>query len=485
MNYRTDDIVKSCPRLESGLRLGPEGLRACQMGSFASPIYWSAAETARTKITKQMIVAKRKWLLALLNDKHSDITCKRCMMVRTKRYGDIDFTKLGQVDLAATTICNLRCKFCYFTQENLFRKAEYDDLAILREFKEEDIEWDAVVDFNGGEPALLSNLYEYFDFFASQRIRVRFMTNGVEYHQSVYDGLAEGLIQWVVTSVDAGTPSTYRRIKKRNKYLQVLENMTRYAHAGSGSGGRLAIKYIFCGDNCSDDDIAGFTYAMLAIRPHQVWLTFDFSKLVGLPADQEEFGGHDFSKDIEAYVKMYRMMKKHGITPVHYSIGHLAAMCVQGKILLESVMQEIEKPTRLNRASDLLLGNFRHKEESSPIPTAHFNTGPLRIKKPNQQSKPWSLCDKRVLIAPACSSAIDLLADQTIKDSQVLGFVDRDPLLRGKSTNGYAIHGYDAIPDLDPEVILVAAPQQHKADIIRQIAKYTSDIERIAVFEQP
>lgn len=41
MKYDENQIVKTCSKLESGLRFGPEGLRACQLGPFAAPVYWS------------------------------------------------------------------------------------------------------------------------------------------------------------------------------------------------------------------------------------------------------------------------------------------------------------------------------------------------------------------------------------------------------------------------------------------------------------
>lgn len=483
MNYRSDDIVKSCRRLESGLRLGPDGIRACILGAFAAPLFWTADEASQLTITKEMIVEKRKWLFDLLNNGQSDVDfdCKHCQMVCAKRFGDVDFSRIGQIDHAATSICNLRCKFCGFTHRGLFIQSKYDDLAILREFTAEDAEWDSVVDFNGGEPTLLPNVDEYLDYFASRRIRVRFMTNGVRFHQSVYDGLVKGSIQWACTSVDAGTPSTYLHIKKRDRYLQVLENLTRYAHAGSQGGGTLAIKYIFCNDNCSDDDIAGFTYAMLAIRPHQVWLTFDFSVLGQARADTEDFGDYDFSKDIAAYAKMYNLLKKHGIEPVHYTTGHLALVSVQGKILLDRTLREIETTASSDCSPELVIGNFRRQKPTETIRTVAFHTSPLRVMQPDHATEPWSLLDKRVLLAPACPKSIALLSDPEIRMSRLLGFLDRDRVVQGKTIEGHIIHGYDAIPELAPDVILLASPVQHQSDIVGKLAKYVREDTQVAV----
>ena len=56
MNDVQNQLVKSCQRLESGLRFGPEGLRACQFGAIASPIYWEAGEAGGLTITKKMVI---------------------------------------------------------------------------------------------------------------------------------------------------------------------------------------------------------------------------------------------------------------------------------------------------------------------------------------------------------------------------------------------------------------------------------------------
>jgi len=486
MNHRPDDLVKSCPRLESGLRLGSDGVRACVLGAFAAPLYWSAEEAATLTITKDMILEKRRQLFDKLNDETcaEDFDCRHCQMVRTKRFADVDFTHLGQIDHAATTICNLRCSFCGFTQHDSFMKKPYDELAILREFSPEDVEWDSVVDFNGGEPSLLPNVDEHLAYFASRRIRVRFMTNGIKFHPSVYEGLANGSIQWVCTSVDAGTPSTYLRMKQRDYYLQVLETLARYAHAGSQGGGRLAMKYIFCKDNCGDDDIAGFVYAALAIRPHQVWLTFDFTPFGPLQADTEDFGNWDPTQEIQAYAKMFVLFQKHGVTPVHYTVGHLALISKQGKILLDRVMKEIQALSPNQTPPEMILRNFRTGETVEAPPTATFGTGPLRLQRPGEEKQPWSLEGRRVVITPPCPLSISLLEDPELRKGELLGFLDRDRMVQGKHIQGLPIRGYEAIAELDPDYILVMAPVQHRADIVRQLLPHTPDPSRIVVLDR-
>lgn len=487
MNHQADDLVKSCEKLESGLLFGYEGIGACCMGPIVSPLYWSAEEASRTGITKEMIIEKRKWLFQLLNDNRSDISCKRCDWVVTKRHGDVCFTKLGHLNLAHSTVCNLRCGFCGFTKANHFEAAKYDPLPILREFSAEDVEWDSYVDLNGGEPSLLPDLEEYLDYFASRGTRILLYTNAVRFHQSIYDGLVKGTITWVITSLDAGTPSSFRNLKGRDHFIQVMENLSRYASAGSRGGGMLAVKYVFCDTNCTDDDIAGFSYAMLAIRPQKVWLTFDFIPLGQKPGDQDEVAAHDYSRHIQAYAKMFLFLKKHGLEAVHFSKTHLATVFQAGRDLLEDALQKIDEAApKMHSLNDksLFLKDFRNGEVPVFRKPMRFDFGPLTIKIPGQAPKPWPLAGKRVLLAPACRSSTDLLSDPAIRESRLLGFLDRNPVLHGKSIEGFGIHGYEVIPDLAPDVILVASPDQHRDDILATIAKYTGDSVQIAILDR-
>lgn len=486
MEYRQDDMVKSCSKLEAGLRLGIEGIHACQIGPFCSPLFWSGEEVSELKITKEMLVEKRKELFEMLNDEHTNIPCKQCHMVVEKKFSDVKFGCLGHIDLAATTICNLRCNFCGYTVENLFEKAKYDALAILKEFNPKDVTWDSAVDFNGGEPSLLHDLDEYIEFFVSRRIRIFFMSNSVNYSPTVYNKLISGDIRWVCTSLDAGTPSTYLRTKKSSKFSQVLENLSRYAYAGSQGGGRLSVKYIFTRDNCSDDDIVGFTYAMLAIRPQKVWLTFDFVPLSGLPPDSDDFAEYDYSNHICAYAKLFVMLKKHGIEAGHFTENHLATVSRHGKILLKRVKSEIEK---IEKGMDfnlpgIHLKDFRSDEGYFYDKTDYITTNPLRIFSENDEPERFSLSGKKVLIVPTCYVSIDLLSDPEIQDAQIAGFIDRDTVLQGKVIQGIKVYRYEDIEALKPDLILIASHKQHHQSILKKLTECSVDMSKIAVYIQ-
>ncbi len=484
-------LVKSCSKLESGLRLGQEGIHACQLGPFSSPIYWTAEEAACTTITKDMIAEKRQWIFDLLNDDHSETACKHCHMVVTKPLKDVRFDQLGHIDLAATTICNLRCTFCGYTQHDSFADAKYDALEVLRLFTPEDVVWDAAVDFNGGEPTLLRDFDDYIDYFASRRIRVFLYTNAVIYRQSVYDGLANGTIRWLCASLDAGAPSTYDRLKKSKRFTGVLETITRYAHAGNLGGGQVSVKYIFCQENSGDDDVVGFTYAMLAVRPQEVWLTFDFDPLCNLPGDCTDFGGHDYAPLVTAYAKTYLMLEKHGLEAIHFPEKHLAVVSLQGKMLLKLAKTEIARLRKetSSTASQLYLKDFRSStvavaQGTAPANTTELAVSPLRIRPPGQDWQTVSLIGKRLALAPACTMARQLLAHSDLANAEIVGFFDRDAVLHGKQIDGMEVFPYAALSSLAPDLVIVAAPKHHRYNIAHTVSGSLGETSTIAVFEE-
>lgn len=485
MNFKPDDIVKSCSRIESGLRLGPDGIRACCFSVMVSPFYWTADEAAGLDISRQMIVDRRKQLFRQLNDAHSDISCKRCLKVEQKRFADVHFDKLGFIDLAHYSTCNLRCTFCGFTQADNFEKAKYDALGILNKFPPEEVEWDSCVDFNGGEPSLLHDLDQFLEFFRSRSIRVRLYSNALRFRQSIYDALEDGTISWLIVSLDAGTPSTYKRLKKSDKFLKVVENLTRYATAGNRGKGMLAIKYIFSDDNCSQDDIAGFSYLMLAIRPQKVYLGFDFFPLADRYAHQQASGAYDYSRHIDAYARTFLQLRKHGLHAFHFSKSFLSTVVQKGRDLMTKTLERISELERESPADDRLLhlADFRNGEPAEIRPALLFATGPLRLRGQDGHDTAWQLQGKRILVAPATPLSASLLDDPAIREGHVLGFLDRSNMMHGKTIKGLPIHPYESILDLAPDIILITSPF-HRDDILRTAGSYSDNHVQFATLEQ-
>lgn len=478
--FRPDDVVKTCSKLESGLNLCINGLRACTRGALMPPLFCSAKEIAQGIITKDYIIEKRKEYVRMLNDDHSNMDCKNCLLVEQKRYGDINFSRLGHIDLQHYSICHLRCTYCAYTRDDIHLPPQYDALAVLSLFSPDDVEWNAHVDFAGGEPALLDNLAEYLAFFRTRLIRVLMFTNAVQFSQAIWDGLADGSIYLAITSLDAGTPSTYKAVRGRDEYLHVLENLSRYAVAGSKGKGMLAVKYIFCESNCGDDDLAGFAYAMLAMRPQQVWLTFDFAPLF------LRHSNHDYSEQIKAYARLYLLLKKHGIEAFHYYKEAIATVSREGMDIMNLILAAIKRESSVTPLAvpDLRFRNFRTPELIAGSEPDKFSINPLKLTANGGLLEKWSLDGKRVLLVPACALTQKLLSDPDIQRADWIGFVDRNPILQGKMIEGRTIYSYEEIPSMKVDVILIVPPEKHRLDILNAVARNAPAGIRIAELRQ-
>ena len=100
-----------------------------------------------------------------------------------------------------------------------------------------------------------------------------------------------------------------------------------------------------------------------------------------------------------------------------------------------------------------------------------------------KDGQPWSLRVKRVLVDPACVAAIRSIADQEIKEADIIALIDRDQVLHEKLIDGIPIHSYGEIKALRPDVILAAAPETHRADILRTLAMHAGVDVNIVLFD--
>lgn len=465
--------VKSCYKMESGLRLGQEGIHACQLGPFSSPIYFTAEEAAKLDITKEMIIAKRKWIYDLLNDPVAETPCKHCDMVIEKDESEVRFDQLGHLDIAATTTCNLRCDFCGYTHFDSFAEAKYDELKILKLFNKGDVVWKAAVDFNGGEPTILKDFDEHIEYFHDRKIRVFLFTNGLVYKQSVFNAIENGTIRWCIVSLDAGTSETYNRTKKSTKYINVIENIAKYSVAGNGGGGQVAVKYIFTMNNITDDDIYGFVYTMIATKPQEIWLTFDFDPLCDIPADAENFGGYDYSKHIDAYVKMYCLFMKHGVVPIHYAEKHLAPASLHGKELLRIVKERINKIDFQNEANlDL---SYDHRSEISQSIDEYEHIYFLKEGEIYSRDNKKIKLEGDFSLAPA-SHNVDGYIRGLPKSINIKKIYDKDLILNGKEIEGINVENYNKSL-LNFDQILIKAPEEIMPSILSSIISYNNKIK--------
>ncbi|MEI0518249.1 radical SAM protein [Brachyspira murdochii] len=309
-NFKPNDKVKICKYIESGVRFSYEGITCCCANTFISPVIITAEEMKSGKVTYELVVERRKELFERVNGlKDGDTgSCLKCNLLMEREYKDVNFEYLGGhgyssgFNIQHFTSCNLRCSYCIFTKENTFKPPIYSNLIEFIELfrsrgKLIGGNW---IEFNGGEPTLLNNFNEILDYLVENNCgTVMLFSNSLKYSESVYNALKENKI-CITTSLDAGTPSTYKKMKRVDGYAKVLENMIRYKN--SGTKNMFVLKYIICEENRTDDDLYGFVFAMILIKPSHVYICPDFP-----------YGDRDIPEEsVEFGARMWLLLEKYG-----------------------------------------------------------------------------------------------------------------------------------------------------------------------------
>ena len=225
---------------------------------------------------------------------------------------------------------------------------------------------------------------------------------------------------------------------------------------------------------------------MLVLRPQEVWLTFDFDPLCNLSGDCADFGGHDYSPHVAAYAKTYLLLEKHGLKAVHFPEKHLAAVSLQGKLLLQAAKDEIDRrrAERKTPAAHLELIDFRAAWQTpEAVAAAELAISPLRLRAPGGDWQPLPLKGKRLALAPACVLARQLLSHPELADAEVVGFFDRDAVLHGKQIDGVTVYPYAELARLAPDLVVVAVPEHHRRAIASTVSGQLGPNTKVAVFD--
>lgn len=312
MEAQHGKIVKSCKFLERGLTFMPHGIHSCVVNTFKSPMLLTSEEVNQGKLSLERIIEERWKLFKAINsgDKKLAGECLGCKEIYECQYDDVDMSKLGGVIMCIQhySMCNLRCRYCYFTVSNDFVPPQYSFSRItnlIEEFKERKaIVGGTWINFSGGEPALLKDFEEGLIKLQESGLgHVCVFSNSVKYSPAISKYLAENSIT-LTTSFDAGTVSTYKNLRGADVLQTVVDNVILYKKTGTS---RLFLKYIITESNCNDDDLFAFVFLMVAIKPDCVYIIPEF------PYGDREIP----DKFITFGARLWYNLKKYGNLNIH------------------------------------------------------------------------------------------------------------------------------------------------------------------------
>lgn len=219
------------------------------------------------KISGDDIQTARKQLQQGIND-GSRKECDGCKYLIEKNLSDIDIGPITSLVLHPHTTCNLRCCYCVLSEEKLGAKLTDENariLPIIKNLKESGfLKENYELSLGGGEPMLIKDLKDIMAFIKTGHFTLISNSSVSAKCDDVIEALNAypEISKTLITSVDAGTRETFKKIRQRDLYYETYANILKYIQHKVFS--QIILKYIFLDSyaNSSDEDIFGFCRAV-------------------------------------------------------------------------------------------------------------------------------------------------------------------------------------------------------------------------------
>lgn len=193
--------------------------------------------------------------------------CEGCNCLIEKPAKKIDIGKISYLIYHPHTTCNLQCCYCFFQKNEQFAKLDprtADLYAAVKNFHKIGLFKENIqLELGGGEPLLLNNIDKTYNFMAENYPKggIVIVSNYAlsDRVERLIPILKQKKIQTTLkTSIDCGTRETYAKIRNRDVFDNVIENISKSAQEGIFD--TIYLKYILLEDNSntSDKDIYGF-----------------------------------------------------------------------------------------------------------------------------------------------------------------------------------------------------------------------------------
>ena len=253
-------IYKSCTNIESSLYVAPNEIRACcqrffYKGKMRGDTKLLEIQNNKSPSIHDITKARNKLLEEIQNDKNE--SCLGCPFISKELEKPIVNEKISHLSIEHHSVCNLRCSYCSETYWG-GKRSKYNVVEFIKDLSENGALSDCKqVVWGGGEPTLdktFEMIVNEIERYASPKLYHRVFTNAIRHHPAIETFLKKNLIK-IVTSVDAGTEETFKKVRGRVKFKELFENLKRYA---SVNPDRVTIKYILTDDNQNIEDLKGF-----------------------------------------------------------------------------------------------------------------------------------------------------------------------------------------------------------------------------------
>ncbi len=276
---------KYCYNLKHGLSFHQKNIRFCttlQLGEIIS-FYEEQPKDLALKI-----LSTRKKIIDNLKEGILPAGCENCIY-KVGKYDEQE--KIKRIDLYYWYHCNCGCYYCSYRDET---KGEFSDKikegnpviykTIKELYKLNEIDRNNLfVNFGGGELGVLKEFPKLINLFLKNNVEnIWCETSGIRFSNELAKALRNGKAGLSI-AICSGCPETYKKIKKRDKYKQVLNNLKKYVIAAGkcknnqNNISRVISKYIILeGFNNNKEEIDKWLNDSVNIGIKQVEISMEF-----------------------------------------------------------------------------------------------------------------------------------------------------------------------------------------------------------------
>lgn len=253
-NLRPPDRSKeyaSCKWIEGGLSFVPGQIKVCPncIKCGGTP---GLVQFTRPYFPISQILEARK-LIIHANQNGGFNNCKTCPFLKKRIWTPRKYL-FDRICIAHFTSCNLACGYCHATAEKK-QQAPFSSVIPLKPTFEWLIENEylspkSVVMWGGGEPTINKEFENLLAFLADHGAISQVYTNGTILSDVLLKNMRSNKAS-IMISLGAGTKTTYKIIKGKNLFDQVIHNIEKYAEANNFN---IILKMILCRENKNEVD---------------------------------------------------------------------------------------------------------------------------------------------------------------------------------------------------------------------------------------
>lgn len=156
--------------------------------------------------------------------------CYECPFLEYKKWDGGNY--IENLYISHWTHCNSKCIYCYERQnpDEFNGSKNYKVLPFIKQLHESGmLHPGGMIYFGGGEPCVLDEFEDLITYLLDNFYwGIRVHSSGIKFSPAMARAIEE-VRGYMIVSVDAGCPETYKKIKQIDCYDKVLDNLRKYA----------------------------------------------------------------------------------------------------------------------------------------------------------------------------------------------------------------------------------------------------------------